>query len=217
MLIGGCSGLTERSLPTNRSSAGSLLRHLLQLFMKQGKTLVLIDLHCIFWYNTKVANAFDVAYLRLSALTQEVSMKQVDDALSRFIRSFEHNSSSGNASEAGKQFAEQFLVVSPHGAQCVRSVDFAAALPKRKELFDGLGRQSSELIGLKEVRLDQRYVLARTRWRFIFEAPGEKQEAVEVESTFMIDTGVEPFQIIVYLAHQDIMEILKQRGFMISA
>jgi hypothetical protein len=144
-------------------------------------------------------------------------MEYVDDALSRFIRSFENNSASGNASEAGKQFAEQFLVVSPRGAQCVRSVDFAAALPKRKELFDSLGRQSSELIGLKKLRLDHRYALAKTRWRFIFQSLVYKPEVVEVESTFMIDTGVEPFQIILYLAHQNIMEILKQRGLMTSA
>ena len=71
-------------------------------------------------------------------------MEYLDDALSRFIRSFENSSALGNASEVRNQFAEQFLVVSPHGAQCVRSVDFAAVLPKRKELFDSLGFQSSE-------------------------------------------------------------------------
>jgi hypothetical protein len=144
-------------------------------------------------------------------------MEYVDDALSRFVRSFEHNSASGNTSEVVKQFAEQFLVISPHGAQCVRSAEFAAALPKRKELFDTLGRQSSELIGLEELRLDNRYTLAKTRWRFIFQPLGalvDKQEVVEVESTFMIDTGVEPFQIILYLAHQNIIEILKERGSM---
>jgi hypothetical protein len=144
-------------------------------------------------------------------------MEYVDDALSRFIGSFEQNTVSGNASEVGKQFAEHFVAVSPHGAQCVRSVDFAAALPKRKELFDSLGRQSSALIGFKELRLDHRYALARTQWQFIFQSLQGKPEVVEVESTFMVDTAVEPFQILLYLAHQNIMEILKQRGLMTSA
>jgi hypothetical protein len=144
-------------------------------------------------------------------------MEYVDSALSRFIRSFERHGASGNASQAVGQFAEQFLAVSTHGSQCVRSVDFAAALPKRKVLFDSLGFQSSELIGLKESKLDQRYALAQTRWRFIFQSLLDKPEVVEVESTFLIDIGVEPYQIILYLAHQDIMEILKQRGLMARA
>ena len=143
-------------------------------------------------------------------------MEFVDDAISQFIRLFAHNSASANASEVCRQFAEQFLVASPLGIQCVRSVDFAAALPRRKELFDKLGRQSTELIGLKELKLDDRYVLAQTRWRFIFEspaAPRDKPDVVEVESTFLVDTGRQPFQIILYLAHQNIMDILKERGF----
>jgi hypothetical protein len=141
-------------------------------------------------------------------------MDCVDSALSHFVRSFEHNSSSGNISEAVKQFADQFLAVSPHGSQCIRSVDFAAALPKRKELFKSLGLQSTELIGMKESLLDRRYALAKTRWRFTFVSQLQEPELVEVESTFLVDLGVEPFQIILYLAHQDIMEILKQRGLM---
>lgn len=126
----------------------------------------------------------------------------------------EHNSSSGNTYEVVKQFADEFLAVSPHHSQCVRSANFAAALPKRKELFKSLGLESTELIGVKESRLDQRYALANTRWRFTFLSQLAKPELVEVESTFLVDMGVEPFQIILYLAHQDIMEILKQRSLL---
>jgi hypothetical protein len=141
-------------------------------------------------------------------------MDYIDGALSRFIQSFERNRASGDVSVVAQQFAEVILVVTPDSVQCIRSVDFAVALPKRKQLFERLGLQSSELIGFKESWLDLRYALANTRWRFIFRSVVGEPESVEVDSTFPIDTAKEPFEIILYLAHQNIMEILKQRGVM---
>jgi hypothetical protein len=35
---------------------------------------------------------------------------------------------------------------------------------------------------------------------------------VEVESTYLVDAGAEPYRFLVYLAHQDIMERLKELG-----
>jgi hypothetical protein len=141
-------------------------------------------------------------------------MNHFDGALARFIRSFEHNSASGDVPAVVQQFAEVFLVVTPDSVQCIRSVDFAVAVPKRKQLFDRLGRQSSELIRFKEIRLDLRYALARTRWRFIFRSVAGEPETVEVDVTYLIHTATEPFKILLYLAHQNIMEILTQRGLM---
>jgi hypothetical protein len=140
-------------------------------------------------------------------------MNSIDGALARFLRSFERNSAAGNVSESVQQFASVFLVVDPHGAQCIRSADFAAVIPKRKQILDKFGFQSTELVGLEESWLDGRYVLAKTRWRFTFRPPTGEAQSFEVQSTFFIDTGMEPFQILLYLAHQNIMEVLKQRGF----
>jgi hypothetical protein len=139
-------------------------------------------------------------------------MECIDSAIAHFIRSFERNNSSGNWSQVVPQFAEVFLVVTPNGVQCVRSVDFATALPKRRQLFEQLGWQSTELIGLQESWLDPRYALVTTRWRFNFRFTAHESGPVEVSSTFLIDTGKERFQIILYLTQQDIMQVMKERG-----
>jgi hypothetical protein len=53
--------------------------------------------------------------------------------------------------------------------------------------------------------LGERYVLARTKWRMIFEREGG-EKAVEVESTFLVDMGGESPRILMYLAHNDAIQ-----------
>jgi hypothetical protein len=117
-----------------------------------------------------------------------------------------------NVPEIIAGYADVFLAGGPHGAQPVRAADFALALPKRYRLFESMGCRSTELIGLQENWLDARYVSVRTQWRLTFERHEKEALSLVGGSTFLIDTGVEPFRILVYLAHTDIMEVLKQHG-----
>jgi hypothetical protein len=141
-------------------------------------------------------------------------MPQVSEAIEGFFRTFEANASSHDADAQISQFADVFMAANPQGAQTVRAGDFALALPKRKELFDRLGCRSSELLSVSEQRLDARYVLANTRWKMTFARAESNTEEVVVESSFMLDTGGNSPRILVYLAHQDIMQVLKDRGLL---
>ncbi|MGA8089375.1 MAG: hypothetical protein WCA10_19030, partial [Terracidiphilus sp.] len=71
------------------------------------------------------------------------------------------------------------------------------------------------LVNLQETQLDSRYVLARTSWRFDFaRSSPEEAEHVLADSTFLVDTGEEEFKIVMYMAHQDIMQVLRDRGIL---
>jgi hypothetical protein len=139
-------------------------------------------------------------------------MKNISTPIQRFFAALALHMDKGNVPEIIACYAEVFLACGPQGAQSVRAADFALALPKRYSLFESLGCRSTELIGIKENWLDARYVSARTQWRLTFERPGKEALSLIGDSTFLIDTGVEPFRIIVYLAHQDFLETLKQHG-----
>jgi len=141
-------------------------------------------------------------------------MVPASEAIVGFFRTFAVNASSHDADAQISQFADVFMAADPQGAQAVRAADFALALPKRKELFNRLGCRSSELVSLSQERLDARYVLANTQWKMTFARAESKTEEVVVESSFMLDTGGNSPKIIVYLAHQDIMQVLKDRGFL---
>ena len=141
-------------------------------------------------------------------------MIQASEAIERFFRIFESNASSDNVDAAVSQFTDVFMAASPQGTQSVRASDFALALPKKKQLFDRLGCRSTALVSLRETRLDGRYVLASTQWRMTFErGQGEAQDVV-AGSVYIVDTGGEAFKIVFYLANQDIMQVLKDRGLL---
>ena len=142
-------------------------------------------------------------------------MIQSETAIARFIQLFAQRSSRESIPEQVSQFADPFISADPNGTRCVRVDDFAAALPRRKLLFDRLGCKPAVLVSLHETQLDARYVLAKTTWRFDFaRANSGEAEQVLADSTFLIDTGEEEFKIVMYMTHQDIMQVLRDRGIL---
>ena len=147
-------------------------------------------------------------------------MQQPSEAIECFFRRFEANNSSNDVAAVVSQFADVFMAASPQGAQPVRASDFALALPKRKELFGRMGCRSTELVSVTEKRLDARYVLAGTQWKMRFERPDITPQELVVESVFIVDTGeggtgeAGAAKIVFYLANQDIMQVVKERGLL---
>lgn len=140
-------------------------------------------------------------------------MIQSETAVGRFFALYSRHNDEGDIPAIVSHFADPFLSAGPQGTQCVRVADFAAALPKRKELFDRLQCQPTELVGLEETALDERYVLAKTQWRMTFARDSGLLELL-VNSTFLVDTGGEEFKIAMYMAHQDIMQMMRERGIL---
>lgn len=140
-------------------------------------------------------------------------MQPTSEAIERFFRTFESNSNS-NVGATVSQFADVFMAASPQGAQTVRASDFAIAIPRKKQLFDSLGCRNTELVSLTETRLDARYTMARTEWKMSFARPGEESQDVVAESVYIVDTGGDELKIVFYLASQDLMQVLKDRGLL---
>jgi hypothetical protein len=132
--------------------------------------------------------------------------------IASFFESFARQSGTDNIQAQVSQFADTFLAAGPHGVKCATSADFTLAIPKRKQLFDSLGCQSTTLVGLEETPLDTRYVLVRTKWKLTFRRPDTNPECIVVDSTFIVDAAASEFKIVFYLANQDIMQVLKDRG-----
>jgi hypothetical protein len=142
-------------------------------------------------------------------------MNPNETAIGRFFELYVQKSSVDNIPALVSQFTDPFLSADPHGARCVRIGDFAAALPKRKLLFDRLGCKPAVLVNIEETQLDARYSLAKTTWRFDFvRADSPEHEEVLADSTFLVDTGEVEFKIVMYMAHQDIMQVLRDRGIL---
>lgn len=146
-------------------------------------------------------------------------MLKAETSVARFLALFARETAEDNIPALVSHFADTFLFAGPAGAQPVRASDFAAALPKRKALFDSLGSQPSELIAIQETPLDSRYLLARTTWRFTFVRDNSPAQHIENDSTFLIDTGLpgtpeSNFKILLYLTHYDIMQLMRDAGIL---
>ncbi len=86
------------------------------------------------------------------------------------------------------------------------------ALPRRKQLFESYGCHSLKLVSVDARSLDNHYSMARTRWKMNFLADDLQTPAMFVDSTFIVNTTEQQFRIVLYLAHQDAIAMLKERG-----
>src|ERR1700687_4921637 len=112
---------------------------------------------------------------------------QRETAIGRFFQLYAQKSSENDIAALVSQFTDPFVSADPHGTHCVRVDNFAAALPRRKLLFDRLGCKPAVLLSLDETQLDARYVLAKTTWRFDFaRANSGEPEQVLADSTFLV-------------------------------
>ena len=139
-------------------------------------------------------------------------MDHPTNAIERFFKSLEDQTVMGNISAVAEHFAEAFLAAGPNGAKIAQRAAFVQALPERKQLFDKLGCRSRSLVSLETTALDARYVMAKTRWLFTFARDGQQAQDVFANSIYIVDTGEEPFQIILYLSSQDLPRLLSERG-----
>lgn len=141
-------------------------------------------------------------------------MPVADTPVARLVGSLSTRGQAGESPAPSLPFAETFLAAGSFGTRAVRLEDFALAMPKRKQLMDSLGCKSSELIALEEMRLGSRHVLASARWCFVFAQEGEAEQRYEVDSSYVVDTGTEDtgteaMKIVLYIAHQDVLELAK--------
>jgi hypothetical protein len=134
------------------------------------------------------------------------------NSINRFFQALEQETIAGNFSALAQRFSETFLAASPSGAKVAQRSVFVQKLPERKQQFEKMGKNSTKLVSLETTEIDTRYILARTRWQLTFARDGESSQEVFADSTYIVDTGAEPFQIILYLTGQDLPTVLAERG-----
>ena len=133
-------------------------------------------------------------------------------AIERFVESYAANIAAADDAAVTAHFAEVFMAGGPGGVMAVRAVDFAKALPRRRQLFADLGLRASSLVAAEQRALTDRFWLVTTRWQMKF-AGGEARIAEEIasETVLIVDTGAESFQIVMFLHSEDVAA-LRSKG-----
>ena len=146
----------------------------------------------------------------------DYSTNVATNSINQFFRALEQETIAGNFSALAERFSETFLAASPNGAKVAQRSFFAQMLPARKQQIEKMGKNTTKLISLETTEIDARYTLAKTRWLLTFPREGQDTQEVFADSTYIVDTGVEPFQIILYLTSQDLPKVLAKRGILPS-
>jgi hypothetical protein len=141
-------------------------------------------------------------------------MTSAADPIHGFFQRFETSSANGDVPALMTLFAEVFLAAVPDGARAIRAADFALALPRRFELFRKLGCRSTKLVALQARPLSARFTLAETSWRMVFASDGREAKEVDADAAYIVDTGDDPFRIVLYLPKEDIMAVLRAQGLL---
>ena len=135
-------------------------------------------------------------------------------SVEHFFHALEQETASGDMAALAERFSASFMAASPNGAKVAQRSVFVESMPARKQLFDKLGCNLRAWF-----RLRQPHWTPATRWprragssHFVRE--GQEQQDIFAESTYIVDTGAEPFQIILYLTSQDLPKVLAERGIL---
>ena len=79
-------------------------------------------------------------------------------------------------------------------------------------MFKSLGHTSTTLVSLDETRLDEYYVMARTRFVWRFEKAPAPPIDVDVDSTFILYIRDGVAKIVFQHEHEDFLQALRARG-----
>lgn len=136
------------------------------------------------------------------------------DAVTAFFHKFAASSQSKDTTAEISHFADVFLAAGPSGNTLVKVEDFAKVLPKRRQLLEASGLVHTALKSFDVTASTERHAVVNNTWEMNFETQTHGKVTIPVSATFTIDMASETPKVLVYLSHQDILQILRDRGML---
>src|SRR6185436_11549960 len=135
-----------------------------------------------------------------------------DNRIKKFFEGVEQASKTLDLSLIDSQFADQFIFAGPNGTWVVEKQKFLAFLPQRQEFFKPIGHQSTKVLSLDEIRLDDQYTMVKAHFLMQFKkASGELAEAMVDSTYFLFMKGDSP-KILMHMEHEDVREAMQARS-----
>jgi hypothetical protein len=144
-------------------------------------------------------------------------MADVSEAVRRFFNDYVKAADSLDLAFLGSAYSDSFLFAGPSGTQTVKRDDFLRVLPRRKDFFLEAGLTSSLIQSLEETRLDDSYVMVKTRWSMRFEKVDPPPVLLESSATYVLRREGDAVRIVFQLDHQDLMQRIRDLGLIPAA
>ncbi len=140
-------------------------------------------------------------------------MKRISRDVEELFKEYEGYANGDDVGEeASRQFAEIFMAADSEGGRMVPAAALSKAVAMKRKMLEGAGRHRTRLVSLEERPLGDWYVLVETDWMMEFETG----EEVGLRSTFILFRSSDGLRIVFYLAHQDLVGVLRERGILVG-
>ncbi|MGD9740213.1 MAG: DUF4440 domain-containing protein [Bauldia sp.] len=107
-------------------------------------------------------------------------------------------------------FADTFISAGPKGTIAQSRDEFMAMSHQAAEGYRSVGQTGAKILAMEETPISDHYSMVKVHWGVTFAKLGDKP--VEFDVTYFLQkTGPEP-KIIMFIAHQDEDEAMKELG-----
>ena len=140
------------------------------------------------------------------------------DATQRDLRTFFEAFNSGDdtdVSAGADLFYEHFLSLDPNTVTMVTREQLRFVLPMRAKMFASIGASGPRLRDLQARYLDDQHVVVATTWDVHFE--DEAARPLALRSTYLLRLVDGQWQVVVYINHQDIGNVIAERRAQMSS
>ncbi|QWP76265.1 hypothetical protein J5226_22180 [Lysobacter sp. K5869] len=137
--------------------------------------------------------------------------------IEEFFARYERGANTFDPDQVAAQFTAQFMGADPNGVACIgNDATFREAIDERRAFFGEIGFRSARVLGIEPTALDERYTLAKVRWRMAFDPPRPTPDApprvFEFDISYVLfDPGDGP-KVAFYVSHEDERRTMREGG-----
>lgn len=138
--------------------------------------------------------------------------------IKQFFARYEEGANSFDPDLVCSLYTTEFLGGGPSGVMCGRNDEsLRKFVIQRQAFFQQIGFQSAKVMGVEETPLDDRYTMAKVRWRMTFEKqPGGLLDFEFYLTYFLFDPGSGP-KVVFWISHDDEQQVLQEAGLILTA
>jgi Domain of unknown function (DUF4440) len=128
---------------------------------------------------------------------------------------FEEYERAFNALDVEKQvpfFAEHFMSAGPRGSIAINRDEFAKSAHQAAEYYRSVGQTSARILSMEETAISKEYSMVKVHWGATFKKTGDR--LIEFDVTYFLQNPQSNPKIIMFIAHQDEEQAMKELGLM---
>ncbi len=137
-----------------------------------------------------------------------------DNRIQKFFEGVEQASNTLDLSLIDTQFADQFIFADPYGTRVVEKQKFLAFLPQRQELFKSIGHQSTKVLSLEEIPIDEQYMMVKAHFLMKFQQASKDAVEINLNSTYILFMKGDAPKIVMHIEPEDVKEAMQARGLL---